>query len=141
MTLESIDRSSIIATLTADELSGYRIDFDTMSVSDSATRTLLGDMLSVMEHMGLRHFGDMVTVECHQLFDGGCSILFTVCAPTRWLFDCCDDLLFAVRCGALPKQKYCLERRVSGWLLTPQCRLSADEAMLLAEFAAPTQCD
>ena len=137
MTLEPIGRNSIRATLTADEMSGYHIDFGSMSVSDNATRTLLSDMLSVIEHMGLRHFGDRVTVECRQHSDGGCDMLFTVSPPTRWLFESCDDLFFAIRCKALPKQSCAIVRQGNGWLLTPKYELSSQESALLSEFCTP----
>lgn len=134
MTFRSIGENNILATLTADEMSGYRISFDSMSLSDDATRIMLDDMLSVMEHMGLRHFGDRVTVECRSTSDGGCRMLFTVRSAAHYRFESCDDVLFAARSGALPCQPCSILPDGDGWLLIPHSELTGDARLLLMEF-------
>jgi len=94
-------------------------------------------MLSVMSHMGLRRFGDRVTIECRPHADGGCDMLFVVSPPVKWLFEKGDDLLSAMRAGALPDQPSSLEKSDDGWLLTFLKELSPEEAALLAEFCTP----
>ncbi len=137
MTLEAIGCNAVKASLTADDMSGYRITPDSMSITDSATRSLLSDMLSYMEHMGLRSFGDQVTVECRPHTDGGCDMLLTAKPPVRWLFESRSDLLSAMRSGALPDQMCAIEPKGSRLLLTPKYRLSPSEAAVLSEFGTP----
>lgn len=135
MTFRSIGENNILATLTAAEMNGYRIDFESMSVSDAATRIMLDDMLKVMEHMGLRQLGDRVTVECRSTSDGGCCMLFTIRHAAHYRFESCEDILFAARSGAIPKCSPCsILPDGSGWLLIPHSELTVDDRLRLMEF-------
>lgn len=134
MTFRSIGENNILATLTADDMSGYHISFDSMSVSDSATRIMLDDLLRVMEHMGFRRPGDRVTVECRGTSDGGCRMLFTVCHTAHYRFESCEDILFAARSGAIPHRSCSIQPDGSGYILIPQCELTDAAHLLLMEF-------
>ena len=133
MTFEHIGHS-LVATLTADDMSCCNIEFTTMSLSDDATRALLRDMLSLMEHMGLRRRGDRVTVECGPQPDGGCLMLLTVQPPADYRFDCCDDVISASQAAALPHAPFSLVPDGEGFVLIPQYPLSHEEILRLSEF-------
>lgn len=133
MTFEHIGHS-LVATLTADDMICCHIEFTTMSLADAATRALLRDMLSLMEHMGLRRFGDRVTVECGPQPDGGCLMLLTVQPSGDYRFDCCDDVISAAQADALPQSPFSLVPDGDGFILIPQNALSEEESLRLAEF-------
>jgi len=137
MTLTPISNRCIFATLTSKELSRYSISLNSMSVDNSATRIMLGDLLSILSHMGMRSFGDSVTIDCLAHPNGNCGMIFTVCPPVRWIFNTLDDLLFAAQSGVLPKCDYTIKAYDSRWLLTPQRPLSRQETVTLSEFGTP----
>ena len=137
MTILPISDSRVLVSITANELNRYSITFDTMSVNDSATRILLGDLFSVLSHMKLRHFGDRAVIDCMTRSNGSCDMLFTLTPPVRWLFENLDDLLFSATAGVLPKQTYTIKQYGAHWLVTPQKPLSDAESLLLSEFGTP----
>ena len=133
MTFEHIGHS-LVATLTADDMNCCHIEFTTMNLSDCATRALLHDMLSLMEHMGLRRSGERVTVECGPDPDGGCLMLLTVQPSAEYRFECCDDVISAAQAGAMPQSPYSLVPDGEGFILVPHAALSDEESLRLSEF-------
>lgn len=137
MTVNAIDHRCIRAELTAAELLGYHISPEKMELDDHATRVMVSDILTLIEHMGLRRFGDRVTVECHPCPEGGCGMLFTVEPALKWLFESADDILFALRAGVLPRQPCSLTPEGEGYLLTTKYQLLPEESAALSEFCQP----
>ncbi len=138
MTLERLGKNSIIATLTADDMTSCCIDYSTMSLSDSATHALLCDLLALMEDMGLRRTGDRVTVECSACPDGGCRMFFTVQSAEQCRFESADDVIAAADAGAMPLLPYTLVPDGNGIILIPLVGLSPCEKLLLSEFCCYT---
>jgi len=101
MKIDTEHKDSVVIEMTCNELSGYGITFRSMSLSDDHTRVMLHDMLSVLEHMGLRAAGEKTTVECAPSADGGC-VLVVGRGEVFWFPDA-DAVLHAHCAGVLPE--------------------------------------
>lgn len=133
MKIQSEHRDSVVIELTDNELSRYGISFAAMSLSDSPTRVLLRDVLSMLEHMGLRTAGERVTVQCARSAEGGC-VLVVECGEVFW-FPEADAVLKAHCAGALPEgiAETLTEGAAVG--LRWDRPLDERERLLLSEFA------
>lgn len=81
MTIEAAPGRAV-AILSGEELLRYGIDYDEMSLADSGTRLMIGDVLAVLRHMGI--IGDpsdrrsRVTIDCARGISGDCTLFFGI---------------------------------------------------------------
>ena len=138
MIIETTQRRRVLVTVTDDELCGYGIDFGSMCLADHPTRTMLDDMLALLEHMGLRSAGQRVTVECTRCTDGGIRLLFVL--GQHYRFACFDDVLAAYRAGALPDCIDSVTCVTGGVALCFGDTLTDSQHCTLSEFCDPVAC-
>lgn len=148
MKIETERRGRVTVTVTDAELHGYGVRFSEMSLSDGPTRVMLRDLLSLLEHMGLRTAGERVTVECAPGRDGVCILFLTGAGETvseppadesrgeTYLFALCDDLLDAIAAGALPAEGRAVSCGDAGASVAYRRPLSPAQHALLMEFAS-----
>lgn len=134
MNIEICEKRKICVTVTGDELRGYQISFGSMSLRDEHTKVMLRDLISVIEHMGLKSEGDRVTFECAQTEDSGCALIITVGAP-GYRFADSGDVTAAMRAGL----NICGELVCDGdgYVYTPPEKPSPGQEALLLEFSQP----
>lgn len=130
------EQRRLLVTLEPDELDGYGVSMRSMSLFDQPTKVMLHDILTFMEHIGLRSQGERVSVDCAETQDGGCVLLLSALPDTVYRFDGSDELLAAYRAGALPDKLRSLEQSDGSWLVRLADKLEPDEECFLREFCS-----
>ena len=104
MTIESTSGRAVVI-LSREELSRYGTDCARLSLADDRTRIMLGDMLSMLIHMGVvPDMPESVVIECACGAAGGCMLFFAVPGQNGRRvvrFSCDDAVLRAAEAGAL----------------------------------------
>lgn len=134
MKIDILSEERATVSLDDRELELFGAQFDSMNTSDKATRCMLGDILNLLGHMGIRKHGERVEIDCVKTKDG-CLLLFNIKRSLCKHFSSIDALIDAAKAGALPKSPLKLARCDDGsCLLYLSEPLSEEAQALLSEF-------
>lgn len=125
----------VLVTVEAAELDRCGVSFDSMSLADPPTRTLLRRLLGMVTRLGLREKGEKIRVDCAQTVMGGCALLFSPVQEREYVFACADDIIDAHAAGALPEGE--VLRQDGHWILRAHRPPEARARQLLGEFCDP----
>ena len=148
------DKNSAIVNISRDELSGYGVDFGSMSLDDLPTRVMLDDILRLLGHMGAldMHTYDerqrsRLTIECSENGEGDCTIILhnvqrnekitnRMTAPSSklFLFEDADEVCAAAKAGALCSGDVIYTAANERYVIRAAGDISEARAMLLGEF-------